>query len=455
MSRALVLAGLLLLACGSPVDGFGDAGAGGGSGGGTGGDAGDTTDAGAPDAGTSTDAGLAGLLYPVGQRHSPLTESVAAHLREIAALGPSLHDDIFSKVGDSNTVNTNYVSCFAGANVNLDVHTALEPALSHFKAGAAGTTTPFDRTGLAATVGWSAWAPITGSPSPLDQEVAAVSPRFATVMFGTNDIQAADLFAYGRNLFGVVDRLLAKGVIPLVTSIPPRDDSATADAWVPRYDLVARGVAQARKIPFVDLTPELRLLPNHGIGPDGLHLEVYTVSGAPRGCVLTPTGLEHGHNLRNLMTLEGLARAWDAVRSAPAPDATAPVLPGDGSAASPFEIPSLPFVDLHDTRVEGASTIASYPGCAAAQNESGHELFYRFTLAQPATVRIFVISLGGSDLDVHLLSAPTGVACLERNDTQILRSLSAGTYWLSLDTFVTSAGVAKSGEFLVGVMTEP
>jgi hypothetical protein len=68
---------------------------------------------------------------------------------------------------------------------------------------------------------------------------------------------------------------------------------------------------------------------------------------------------------------------------------------------------------------------------------------------------MFVVSLNGSDIDIHLLSAPDGASCIERNDTQIIRTnLAAGTWWLSLDTFVSS-GTAKSGEFLLGVMTDP
>ncbi len=414
-------------------------------------------DAGAPDAGppSTPDAGAPGpVLYPVGLRHSPLTASVAANLRAIAARDATRRDDVFSKVGDSNTVNPNFLSCFAGANVDLDTHGELQPALAHFRAGDAGTTTPFNRVSLSAVVGWSASAALAGSPSPLEQELAAVSPRFATVMFGTNDLQAMDVFAYGRNLFGVVDRLADAGVVPLVTSIPPRDDSATADAMLPWYTLVERGVAQARQVPFLDLEPSLRALPGHGLGPDGLHLEVYTVGGAARGCVLPPAGLQHGHNVRNLLTLEGLARAWDATRGQPPPDDAAPTLAGQGSATAPFEIPSLPFVDLRDTRRDGAALIDAYPGCQSTTDESGREVLYRLTLTQPTRLRAFVVSLGNADVDVHLLTAPTGAACVARNDKLLTQSLAPGTYWLSLDTYVTG-GAPQAGEYLLAVMADP
>jgi len=416
-------------------------------------DAGTALDAGLGDAGAE-DAGRQVLVYPVGPLHSPLTPAVASSLRTVAARGPSLHDDVFAKVGDSNTVNTNYLACFAGSNVDLDGRAALQPALDAFKGGAAGSTTPFDRVSLAATVGWSAGAALAGTPSPLDAEVAAIAPRFATVMFGTNDVGFQDPYTFGRNLFTLADTLLAQGVVPVFTSVPRRDDSATADAWVPRYNLVTRGVAQARQAPFVDLHQALEPVTAHGLGGDGVHLNVYAPSGA-RGCVLTAAGLDHGHNTRNLLTLEALARARGAVRGEPAPDATGPLRGGDGTLASPIVIDGLPFVDVRDTRVDGERRVDGYPGCASTADESGPEVVYRLELAQPATVRAFVVSREGVDVDVHLLSAPgDGQACLARNDKVVVRALAAGTYWLALDTYV-SGGVALRGEFLLAVLVDP
>jgi hypothetical protein len=421
-------------------------------------DAGTQSDAGLPvdagmDAGLPVDAGFSVLRYPSGRTQSPLTAEVVAHLQSIAALDASKKADLFSKIGDSNTVNTNYFGCFAGSGVDLGGRTALQPALTHFQAGMVGGTTPFDRTSLSATIGWSAFSAITGTPTPLQQEVDAVQPRFATVMFGTNDVGFADTHSFGRNLFTIIDTLSMQGVVPIVSAIPPRDDSVTVDAWVPRYNLVARGIAQARRVPFVDLHRELLTVPAHGLGPDGVHLNVY-VSGSVKGCALTPAGLAYGHNTRNLVTLEALSRTWSAVSAGTAADATAPRISGTGLPGDEVVISSLPFVDVRDTRVDGVARIDSYPGCASTANESGREVLYRLELTQPTNVRVFVVSLGTSDIDVHLLSAPTsGQACLARNDKFIVQQLAAGTYWLSLDTYQSSAGIL-SGEYLVGVIAE-
>jgi hypothetical protein len=180
---------------------------------------------------------------PAEQRHSPLTPDLAARLRAIAARGASLADHVFSKVGDSITVSTSFMACFASTTgVDLGGREALRPTLDLYRGGAVGGTDPYRRVSLAATVGWSAWSALAGSPSPLTRELDAARPAAAAVMFGTNDIQSRDIFRYGANLLDLTDQLIARGTIPILSTVPPRDDSADADLWVPRYNAVARGV---------------------------------------------------------------------------------------------------------------------------------------------------------------------------------------------------------------------
>lgn len=410
-----------------------------------------TPDAGTPDAGprdsgtVTADAGdLRPVLYPGGQTHSPLTDAVAANLRAIAARRTA-RERALSKVGDSQTVSPSFLNCFAGANITLGANAPLQPTLDAFRDG--GT---FARVSLAATVGWSAFSALAGAPSPLTQELAANDPRYAVVMFGSNDTQLMNLDRYASDLFAITDQLIDAGVVPLLTAFPPRDDSAAADAVVPRYNAVVRGIAQARQVPFIDLHRELLPLPSHGLGPDQLHL-----NASPTGaCRLDAAGLQYGQNTRNALTLQALARARGALLSSPAPDATAPHLQGSGTAADPFVIPSLPFADLRDTRREGTNVISTYPGCAAAQDESGPELYYRLTLPTAMNLRAAVVSLGTADIDVHLLSPGlTGADCVARNDKTVARSGATGTLHLALDTFA-SGGVPQRGEYLLVVVAD-
>lgn len=402
------------------------------------------------DAGVERDAGLAGLVvYPFDQTHSPLTASHVEGLVRVAARAPR-NADAFMKVGDSNTVNPNFLGCFAGANVDLGGRVALQPTLDAFKVTRVGATTPYERVSLSATVGWSAGAALAGMPPPIEQELTATNARFATVMFGTNDIQSMNLDAYGRNLFTLIDLLLARGVVPVVTAIPPRDDAITADAQVPWYNGVTRALAQARGVPYLDLERELRTLPDHGLSSDGLHLNVH-VQGGARGCVLTPAGLQFGHNRRNLLTLEALRRARDALVHQTAPDTQVTRRRGAGTVADPVVVDALPFVDVRDTRTQGARAIATYGPCSMA-NEAGPEVLYRLDVTTTRTLRAAVVSLGAADLDVHLLrGSPAGSSCVSRHDKVLTAMLTPGTWYLSLDTFV-SAGTERAGEYALVVL---
>ncbi|HUP21322.1 MAG TPA: hypothetical protein VNB06_00100, partial [Thermoanaerobaculia bacterium] len=154
---------------------------------------GGTVDGAIPDAGLPVEALE---VYPTDRTLSPITPFVAANLREIASRG-SMQSDVFAKIGASATVSINFMHCFAGTAIDLDGRDELAASVAHFAAGDAAGTNPYQRDSLSATVGWSAGAALAGDPSPLEQEVAAISPQFAVIMYGTNDIQLMNVYSYG------------------------------------------------------------------------------------------------------------------------------------------------------------------------------------------------------------------------------------------------------------------
>ncbi|MCC6876719.1 MAG: SGNH/GDSL hydrolase family protein, partial [Sandaracinaceae bacterium] len=226
------------------------------------------------------------------------------------------------------------------------------------------------------------------------------------------------------------------------TSIPPRDDSASADAQVPLYNLAVRAVAQGRGVPFVDFHRELVPLAGHGLAGDGVHLAAH----ASGSCVLTPAGLQYGANVRNLLTIEELDRARRALGGETL-NIDAPRLRGDGSPGAPFEIDALPFAVLADTRASSHRDLDAY-SCSTA-DESGPELRYRLVLDAPASVTALAVSGTGADVDIHILGAGgTAADCLARDNRIVTLNLAAGTYYVVADTFV-SGGVEQTGEVLV------
>ncbi len=90
--------------------------------------------------------------YVEGRIHSPLNDSVVANLRDIARMDTGRNSAVFMKVGDSISIDTNFLTCLASGDIDLTGHTELQDALTHFRTGDAAGTTPFDR-GSEATLG--------------------------------------------------------------------------------------------------------------------------------------------------------------------------------------------------------------------------------------------------------------------------------------------------------------
>lgn len=391
------------------------------------------------------------VLYTADRTLSPLTEDMLDALEGV--MGEVERDpQVFAKVGASATVSVHNMQCFAGARVALDGRDHLQATIDHFLEGDAAGDDPYTRESLTATVGWSARSAIAGDPSPVEQEVAAIDPRFALIMYGTNDIQSRNPFRYADSMLTLVDILLEEGVIPVLTTVMPRDDDASADALVPQYNAIIRGVAQGRGVPFADFHRELLPLPDHGLGGDDLHPSVYRDGGA-RACDFTDEGLRYGYNIRNLLMIETLDRLRRALLDGgPAPDARAPRIQGAGVFAEPFEIGSLPFTDLRDTEAIGERRIDRYSGCDANQDESGPEVVYRLELDREVTLKAMVFDRGDVDIDLHLLDdSGEAAGCLQRDHQALEASLAPGVWYFVLDSFV-SGGESRGGEFIFTVV---
>lgn len=394
--------------------------------------------------------------YVEGRVHSPITGAVARNIEAINLRGPTLKDNVFAKFGDSITGDPNepnhpFLTCFAGSNVDLGGRDDLMATLENFKNMEAAGTSSYQRLSKASGIGWSADAVFLGSPTRLEQEVMGISPRYAVVMFGSNDVEARSFYDFGRNLLDIVDQLASFGVVPLMSTIPPNDQNVTLQARVPRYNAIVRGIAQGRLLPLMDFNMEMLKLPSHGLGGDKLHPNTFS-GGA---CKLTDQGLMFGYNTRNLLALQALDRARSMIEGDPPLDPEGmPAVTGAGSYDDPFIIAGLPFSSLQDTSRSQNDRIDTYSGCMATQNESGSEYVYKLVLDSPVTVRAMVIERSGVDVDVHLMKGLTAADCVQRNNREIVAQLAAGTHYFILDTFVPTAGQPAAGEYLFVLMID-
>jgi len=457
VTAALALGAALLAAA---VAGCGDDGAGAGDDGGGALDGGAGADAQGGDGGGGADGAitpsgpgdLLAVRYPTGALHSPLSAEVVARAGAVLA-GSTGRRDVFAKVGASNTVSAAFFHCYSGSDVMWGSSATLQPTRDHFlRTLADGSVDSFDRNSLAATVGWQASDALQGNPTPLAQELAAIRPAFAIVLFGTNDSFAAGVVPFERSLTGVVDTLLGGGVVPIVSTIPPRADSASADAIAREINAIVRLVAARRAVPLVDLWQRLAPLPGSGLIGDGIHLSTFSQGGS-HPCWLTPAALMEGMNQRNLVTLEAFDRLR-RVLDGGALEAAAPRLAGRGTWADPYVIDAaaLPFGDAGDSARSVTSEVGRYS--CGAQDEGGAEVVYRVRLAAATSLRARVFTDDGVDVDLHWLDAPRADGCVARADRLLDVTAGAGDHWLVVDSFV-SAGVARAGGYRLTLLQTP
>jgi hypothetical protein len=387
---------------------------------------------------------------------SPLTPEVVAHLGEVAARVPGRNDDVFAKVGDSATVNRGFMRCFASdAEMELGPHRDLADTVRFFRGGNAGGRDPYRRQSVAAKVGWSAHDVLRGRPSYLLREVRGTSPRFALVMFGTNDIVMRNPKVYADRLRAIVDALTARGVIPVLYTVIPRNGKPEADALAPTYGHIVRAVARSRKVPWIDLHAAMVDLPDRGLMSDGVHPSTLVKEDELRGCDFTTEGLAYGQNVRNLLTMRMLDRLRRTVLDgAGAPDQPAPALDGQGTAAHPWVVEGLPFSHMATTE-GGDRRIARY-GCDRDKDESGPERVYRLRVERPTRVRLAVLHDHRRDLDLQVLGPRvSGDDCVARADASLVRTLSPGVHHVVVDTFVPDGGEGAPGEYVLLVEPVP
>jgi hypothetical protein len=245
--------------------------------------------------------------------------------------------------------------------------------------------------------------------------------------------------AFGADLWTVVDRAIAAGTIPILSTMPAMHGDPDSNARIPLFNRVIRAVAQGRSVPLIDLHLALSALANEGISDDGIH-----PTASPAGaCALTDDGLAYGYNQRNLRSLETLDRARRACGGDPI-DATAPRRVGSGTHGDPFR-GQLPLVDLADTR-GGGSSFASYPGCGV--NAPGHELVYRLDLAVATAIDAYVVDRDPVDVEVAILDgALATTACVAGGDHGASATVGPGAVFIVVD----SHAATTEGEFVLVV----
>ncbi len=138
-----------------------------------------------------------------------------------------------------------------------------------------------------------------------------MNPEVAVILFGTNDVGSGPHPPiYTEKYAAVIDRMLADGTIPIVTTLPPHGRQVGSEAGLKVVlDLrqAAIAVARQKKVPLIDFYSEIvKRQPKEWrkiMVPDGLHPSYPKEHRTD----WTDEGLRHsGYTLRNYLTL----KAW-------------------------------------------------------------------------------------------------------------------------------------------------
>lgn len=266
------------------------------------------------------------------------TKDLRALFREGLALGNRPRS--FIKVGDSISWTPLYLQGISCREERLGNFGRLKPSINWFRglrlpAWASDSDCdgddPFGRDSAAARpFQFSSWPLLDPSqyapgfqPDPqcgsgetaLTCEVRLLRPSIGLIMLGTND---ASLQINGAAVKGFLrDQVIwlkERGVIPVLSTLPPRLDSPQREASALSYQPAVADLADEEGIPLINLWKALhrQRMANFGMAADGVHPNTFGRPGCEylrercRSVVFSPEALRFGHNRRNLITLQTL-----------------------------------------------------------------------------------------------------------------------------------------------------
>jgi hypothetical protein len=231
----------------------------------------------------------------------------------VAGQGMGNRANVFSRVGDSITASPYFLSPFGQANgIGFDLasyESDLLDVVNAFKGS-------FERASVAAGNGWGADRILQpgysnpgtcGSDSPLVCEYKLNKPALALIMIGTNDSGGVDAATYEANLRQIVQISIDMGVIPVLSTLPPKRNDSYNAARADEFNGIIRLVAQQYDIPLMDYWAALQTVPEFGLSPDGIHPSI-PPSGGPGN--FSGDNLQYGYTVRNLLALQTLRALW-------------------------------------------------------------------------------------------------------------------------------------------------
>ncbi len=265
--------------------------------------------------------------------------SVQSHAKAIYATGQAKgnRSNVFAKIGDSITESGSFLQDIGCGEVTLAGHAELSPTIDFFRGRAlpsgyastwCGKANSFTRASASATAGWDTRAPLAKTTlrrcpppnnRPMRCEYHLLKPAFALIMYGTNDLERVSANVFKPRLKRIVDQTAKAGIVPVLSTIPPRRDSSKMNARVASFNQAIVSLAAESEIPLWNYWRVMSgpSMVNQGLdSEDGVHPNVYGGCHEPLGCastIFSAEGLRYGYNQRNFTALQVLAELKRAV----------------------------------------------------------------------------------------------------------------------------------------------
>lgn len=252
---------------------------------------------------------------------SNITETARSIYQQGLSLGN--RPAVFSKVGDSLTVATWVLYPLGWGQQNLGSYGYLQAVIDYFSGEIArNDANSFANVPLAADNQWSSddlLNPALGDKSicavtetPLDCEYRVVRPAFALILIGTNDLNLNDGATYRKNLSTILEKTIARSILPIISTLPDRDGYSPQ---VAEFNSIIRELAADYEIPIWEYGQAMANLPNRGLDADGVHPS-YPPGSIDRwemAADFTGGNLQYGYTVRNLTALQVLDEIWRRV----------------------------------------------------------------------------------------------------------------------------------------------
>jgi hypothetical protein len=251
---------------------------------------------------------------------SPTPDSpVRERIREIYVYGQTLgnHHDVFTVVGDSISVSASFLQAVGERREVLGEYAFLEDTIAHYRDGRINS---FARRSQSAGVGWAAWGVLSPDlastscqvgESPLLCEYRQSRPSVAIIMFGTNDAGYRTAEQYRADLTRIIDITLQRGIIPVLSTPPPRPDTPE---MIQSYRQVVMSLGDVYELPVIDYFTWMQELPQMGLAFDNIHPST-PAQGYEASAIFDGSYLQYGYVARNLAVLLSLHEVLHVVQS--------------------------------------------------------------------------------------------------------------------------------------------